>query len=108
MRRTLGYFMAQKFEQESVRQKLKSYGFEPGNHTRVIVTWEGTPEAFSQAKEKEVAIWRFPDLLREIAQKLESNSSYFVDDTVRTIGLFIRSEPDRRAAPMASTRHGRA
>lgn len=38
-RRTLGYFTQRKFTGAGVAEKLKTFGFMPGNYTKVIVLW---------------------------------------------------------------------
>ena len=86
-RRTLGYFTQRKFSDSGVIEKLKAFGFVPGNYTQVVVSWgweKDVPEAATQAG---VMLWDFRDILTEIAQKSRSHSTYFTDDTMRTLQL---------------------
>jgi hypothetical protein len=86
-RRTLGYFTQRKFSDAGVIEKLKGFGFVPGNYTRVIVSWgweQDVPDAATQAG---VELWDFREILKEIAQKSQSHSIYFTDDTMRTLQL---------------------
>jgi hypothetical protein len=86
-RRTLGYFTQRKFADPGVVEKLKAFGFIPGNYTKVIVSWgweEDVPTAATQAG---VELWDFKDILKHIAQTSQSNRIYFTDDTMRTLQL---------------------
>jgi nuclear transport factor 2 (NTF2) superfamily protein len=89
-RRTLGYFVERKFSAPGVVNTLKQYGFQPGQYTKIIVTWGWTDEAGEQAKAHGVELWHFPDLMAEIATALETKRSYSTDDTMRTLHLFAR------------------
>ena len=89
-RRTLGYFTKRKFSEPGVIEKLKTFGFMPGNYTKVIVSWgweQAVPDAATQAG---VMLWDFRDILKEIAQKSRSHSTYFTDDTMRTLQLMSK------------------
>jgi hypothetical protein len=44
-RRTLGHFAVRKFGAPGVLEKLKQFGFKPGNYTKIIVTLGWTDEA---------------------------------------------------------------
>jgi hypothetical protein len=90
-RRTIGYFIERKFGPKEVIDKLQEYGFKKDSYTRVIVTWGWTPEAEKKAKKNKVELWDFRDILREIADTCRGNKTYFTDDTLRTIQLFLRS-----------------
>ena len=98
MRRTLGYFIKHKFEPKEVVAKLKEYGFKPGSYTKVVVTWDSTAEAKVAAKNAEIEIWDFRDLMRKIDGSIRHKRSYLTDDTLRTIGLFARAT--NGAAPL--------
>ena len=94
MRRTLGYFIERKFEPPEVIAKLAEYGFESGSYTKVIVTWGWTPEAQNTADVAGIELWHFQKIMHEIAEMIRSTNSYFMDDTLRTIGLFARTQDD--------------
>jgi hypothetical protein len=94
MRRTVGYFMEHKFGNAGVIAKLAEFKFEPGTHTRVIVTWGWTKEAKETAGAAGIELWDFRKMLREIAQPLHKKRTYFTDDTLRTLNLFVRALDD--------------
>jgi hypothetical protein len=86
-RRTLGYFLEQKFSGRGVTEKLKLFGFRPGNYAKVVVSWgweEAVPAAATQAG---VTLWDFRNILKEIAHKSRVDRTYFTDDTMRTLQL---------------------
>jgi len=90
-RRTLGYFTQRKFVDPGVVEKLKTFGFIPREYTKVIVTWgweENVPAAAARAG---VKLWDFKHILKEIAQKSESDRTYFTDDTMRTLQLMAKA-----------------
>lgn len=95
-RRTIGYFLEHKFRKFAVVEKLRDYGFEPGKYRRIIVTW-GFDEAAKKAADAEnLELWDFRTMVQEIADQIKGQRSYFTDDTLRTIHLFVRSESDVR------------
>jgi hypothetical protein len=87
-RRTLDYFIHRKFNIPEVIEQIKGYGFEPGNYSRVIVTWDATDEARKEAEKNDIVIWDLPVLLSEIADEHLKHRRYFTDDTARTIQLY--------------------
>jgi hypothetical protein len=97
MRRTLGYFVENKFGKPEVIAKLADYGFHSGSYAKVVVTWGWTNEAKSLADREEVHLWDFRELMNEIADTIRDKSSYFADDTLRTINLFIRGLDDAKS-----------
>jgi len=90
-RRTLGYFIERKFGLTNVKSELAKYGFVDGAYRNVIVTWDWTPEAQAMATEAKVDLWSFQEIMREIAATIRHRRSYFTDDTLRTINLFVRA-----------------
>jgi len=86
-RRTLGYFVERKFGSPEVLEKLKSYGFIPGNYRKVIVSWGWEPDVPDSARKAGVELWHLKDILIEIAEKCKSDTTYFTDDTMRTLQL---------------------
>lgn len=90
-RRTIGFFINRKFEPPEVTDELSKYGFQNGNYKRVIVSWGWTPEAEDEAKKAGITLWDFRDILHEIAYHSRNLRTYFTDDTLRTIQLFVRS-----------------
>ncbi len=92
MRRTLGYFIQHKYGTPAVIDKLAEFGFKgKDSHTKIVVTWDWTPEAKSAADEAGIELWDFRDLMRQISQSIANKRSYFTDDTLRTIHLFARA-----------------
>jgi hypothetical protein len=71
--------------------ELGKYGFKKGNYSKIIVTWGWTAEAKKEADREGITLWDFRDILREIANSCQGKRTYFVDDTLRTIQLFLRS-----------------
>jgi hypothetical protein len=90
-RRTAGYFVERKFGAPEVRAELKRYGFEESNYQKVIVTWGWTKKAEDQARQNNIILWDFRHILREIAEKCRGVKTYFTDDTLRTIQLFVKA-----------------
>jgi len=90
-RRTIGYFIQRKFGPKEVLSELKKYGFRRGNYTKLIVTWGWTIEAREEADREGIILWDFRDILKEIAESCRGKKTYFTDDTLRTIQLFLRS-----------------
>jgi len=90
-RRTLGYFKERKFSAPEILVTLEKYGFIPGGYSQVIVTWDYTEEALSEAKWKKIEIWDFKQILFEITEKFKNERSYFIDDTLRTLQLYARA-----------------
>lgn len=94
-RRTVGYFIDQKFARPEVKQQLVIYGFVPGNYKRVIVTWGATDEAIKLAAKRKIEVWDFRCLLNEIGDAYREHRSYYTDDTARTIQLFAMASKFR-------------
>lgn len=90
-RRTIGYFIHRKFGAKEVISELKKYGFKRGNYAKVIVTWGWKAEAKKKANRRKIILWDFRNILKEIAATCRYKSTYFTDDTLRTIQLFLRS-----------------
>lgn len=91
-RRTIGYFIHRKFGSKEVLAELDKYGFKEGNYLKVIVTWGWEEKAGEKADREGIILWDFRDILKEIAKTCRHTKTYFTDDTLRTIQLFVRSE----------------
>jgi hypothetical protein len=105
-RRTVGFFVDQKFDAPTVTDRLKDFGFEPGAYHRVIVTWGWDDDAERQANDANIELWDFRDLIAQIADEIRGERTYFADDTLRTLNLFIhasdsenRTSAGRSSAP---------
>ena len=96
-RRTIDYFIQRKFGPKEVVSKLEEYGFSRGNYTKVIVTWGWTTEAKEVAERAGIILWDFPEILTGIAKSCRGKKTYFADDTLRTIQLFLRSTDKKHA-----------
>lgn len=57
----------------------------------MIVTWGWTAEAKEKADREGIILWDFRDILKEIAESCSGKKTYFTDDTLRTIQLFLKS-----------------
>jgi hypothetical protein len=64
------------------------YGFCNGDYQKVIVTWSCDSDVREIAAQNNIDIWEFPNILREITEKVQGESTYFADDTIRTLHLF--------------------
>jgi len=100
-RRTVGHFIEHKFGAPEIIRKLSEYGFEPGHYGRIIATWSWTDEAKSQADNAGIELWDFRQIMAEIAEAIEHQRTYFTDDTLRTINLFVRALKDTGQKPSA-------
>lgn len=97
MRRTLGYFIQHKFGTPAIVKRLEDFGFTARNHKKVVVTWAWTPDAKREADAAGVELWDFRKIMCEIADGIRDKRSYFNDDTLRTINLFVRALADEAA-----------
>lgn len=90
-RRTIDYFINNKFEKQITVEKLKLYGFSGNNYRKVIVSWGWTDDAQKVANTKNIYLWDFRDIITEIGVQIKSDNTYFTDDTLRTIHLYIKA-----------------
>jgi len=90
-RRTIGYFIQRKFGTEEVQCKISEYGVDPSHTKKIIVTWGWEPAAKAIADKEGIILWHFPDLLKELADVCAKGKTYFTDDTMRTLQLFMKS-----------------
>lgn len=89
-RRKLGYFVVEKFGPPAVTEMLCGFGCKTGDIRRAIVTWDWKDGVKEAAAEQKIELWSLPDLMREIAALGRKTKSYFGDDTLRTITLFVK------------------
>ncbi len=94
-RRTLDYFIHQKFEPSEVKAELKKYGFIDGNYSKIIVTWGWQPNVKEVAESEGIQLWDFRNIVREIANTCRDKKTYFTDDTFRTIQLYAKAIDDK-------------
>jgi len=62
-RRTLGYFTQRKFANPGLVEKLKKFGFLPGNYKKVIVSWGWERDVPDAAEQAGVELWDFRNIL---------------------------------------------
>jgi len=86
-RRCLTFFIDRKFGHREVHQELLRRGFSPGSYRRVIVSWGWKPGVEQAAKEAGIELWDFRDILQKLRDEMRGKSSYFKDDTLRTVQL---------------------
>lgn len=91
-RRTIGFFVKQKFGADGVVQTLHTYGFDPGNYHKIIVTWDCEPDAKETANQNDIEVWEFPDLLDKIIDMAGKGKHYVMDDTVRTLQMLFYAQ----------------
>jgi hypothetical protein len=94
VRRTLRYFVENKFGPREITSRLNEYGFT--DYTKIIVTWGWMDDAKREADSIGIELWHFRDVLKGIADEVRDKTSYFGDDTLRTIGLFIKASYDEK------------
>ena len=95
-RRTIGYFIQRKFGAQDVIETLGRYGFNPGQYSKIVVSWGWEEAAKGEALNRGIELWDFRDILKEIAAPSEKKRVYFTDDTLRTLQLYARAEKERR------------
>jgi len=94
-RHTIDFFIERKFNAPKILSSLGTYGFKPGNYSKVIVSWDWTPDADKQAAAEGILLWSCRDILKEIAEISSSGRTYFTDDTLRTLQLFQKATHNR-------------
>jgi len=89
-RRTLGFFLQEKFDAPGVQKALAGYG---GSRPvkKIIVIWEWKPGVREAAAEQGVELWDFRELMAKIAELGRHERTYFGDDTLRTLTLFVKA-----------------
>jgi len=91
-RRTIGFFVEQKFGAKGIIETLATYGFVERNYHKIIVTWDCEPEARETAIQNDIEVWEFPDLLDEIVRLAGNGKHYVMDDTVRTLQMLVYAQ----------------
>mgnify|MGYP001601336576 CR=1 FL=1 len=90
-RRTIGFFIEKKFGKKECLDKLKQLGFQEGQYKKVIVSWGWTDEAKEIADRHSIELWDFREIINEIGESFKEDKTYFMDDTLRTLQLYIRA-----------------
>ncbi len=91
-RMTIGFFKERKFEVPEVLEKLRQYGFEPGNYKRIIVADGWTVDAENLAQQYDIELWDFNKIVMELSDLCAKTTKYFDDYTLRTIQLLLRAQ----------------
>lgn len=94
-RRTIDFFIQHKFNPEAVQEALLRHGFKRGCYERIIVSWGWTSEAGDRASNEGIVLWDFRSIIREVGESFSRKRSYFTDDTLRTLQLFVRASAER-------------
>jgi hypothetical protein len=89
-RRTLGFFLKQKFEAPGVKETFARY-CNGGVYRKIIVIWEWGAGVEQTAAAHNVELWDFRLLMQEIAKLGRDKRTYFGDDTLRTLTLFAKA-----------------
>lgn len=89
-RRTLGFFVKEKFDAPGVKAALEKY-CDGRSYKKVIVIWEWGPGVEEAAATHGIELWDFRLLMREIAKLGRDKRTYFGDDTLRTLSLFAKA-----------------
>jgi hypothetical protein len=105
-RRTVAYFRDKKFVGEGIASRLREYGFK--EYKKIVVTWGWTEDAKREADTAGIDLWDFRDVVGQIAAAVRDQTGYFGDDTLRTIGLYVKAgqEVDRRGGAASTTAAG--
>ena len=94
-RRTIGFYIKNKFNHEKVLSKLKDYEFNK-DYKKVIVTWGWKEDVKKIAIKEKIILWDFRDIIDAIANSMKNNKKYFTDDTLRTLQLYVRAIKDSK------------
>jgi len=92
MRRTLGFFDQVKFSATDVVTKLAKYGFHPGAYSKVVVTWDCSPDVPDAAANLGIEVLEFPTLLDQLQEAIGDKHTYIMDDTVRTLQMLVYAQ----------------
>jgi hypothetical protein len=86
-RRTMKFFIEDKFDKSTVLEKLNELGFKKGEYNRIIVTMhsEKSEKMEKLLKKHNIQIWEMKDIIDEMNEKLDSK--YYSDDILRTLQL---------------------
>jgi hypothetical protein len=89
-RRTLGFFIKEKFDAKGVKKMLARY-CGGAKCKKIIVIWEWKAGVREKAAAHGIELWNFRNLMREIAELGRGKRTYFGDDTLRTLTLFMKA-----------------
>jgi hypothetical protein len=89
-RRTLGFFLKEKFEAPGIKAALAQFGANIPCR-KIIVIWEWKAGVEKEAAAFGIELWDFRRMIQDIAELGRHKRTYFGDDTLRTLSLFIKA-----------------
>lgn len=92
-RRTAGFFISNKFFSDKVLKTLKIMGCDLNCVKRVLVSWGFDEDAKKGLEAKGIECLLLKDIFQALADHLAGETKDFDSDILRTIQLFVRSEP---------------
>jgi len=93
-RRTAGFFINEKFYSPNVMSTLKEAGCDPKNLERVLVAWDFEDEAQEILEKRKITCLKMKKIFQELAIELAQETRDLDSDILRTIQLFVRSNPE--------------
>lgn len=91
---TAGFFIARKFFSEGVLKTLEKMGCKEDKVKRILVSWGFNGDAEKELKAKGIECLSLKTIFQELANHLARETKNLDSDILRTIQLFVRSEPD--------------
>lgn len=92
-RRTAGFFIEKKFFSPEVLATLKQIGCKTQNLKRILVSWEFDNAAQRVLEDKGIECLTMKKIFQELADYLAQETCDIDSEILRTIQLFVRSEP---------------
>lgn len=92
-RRTAGFFIEKKFFSAEVLETLKQIGCKTQNLKRILVSWEFDNEAQRVLEDKDIECLTIEKIFQELAEHLAQETCDIDSEILRTLQLFVRSEP---------------
>lgn len=92
-RRTAGFFIQKKFFAKDVITTLELNGCDIKNIKRIVVAWKFDDDAIEEFNKKKIECLTMKTILQELVDKISEETCDLDSDILRTIQLFIRSEP---------------
>ncbi len=89
--RHLTYFKDRKFNDPTIKRKLKDYGFTRNNYQKVIVSngWENGIDRI--ARRYKIELWHIKDILQKLIHLMENERLFIQDDILRLFQLLHRT-----------------
>lgn len=93
-RTTAGFFINKKFFHENVIATLKQNGCDCTNIKRILVAWRFTTDAQQALEKKNIKYLTMKEIFQDLVNHLASETTNLDSEILRTIQLFVRSQPD--------------